>query len=1762
MLFIPSNLLTCTFFSSLLIVTAQFNHNYCRWSSWCLGGCEWASADPQLCDCCAHDDFTSASCTQCAASAVNGAKPSMSLEEKLMQFPPDTTAIRCKGWNLYGPIPSNLSQRFPNLKVLDLSSNDVSGEIPDSVWSLSSLRELYLDNNAMLQGELSEIVGQAKQLVSLGLSSTKMSGGLPDSVGNWSLLSKINIRKSGFSRLPDSVANWRSVQCVDMSENKLGGALPKAVSGWSNLRYLNLKKNALSGALPDEVGSWQQVEGIDLGGNRFSGALPATVGSWSNSKELWLDWNAFSGNLPREVGNWRNVEVVNIRGNRFDGPIPSVCGSWSKAKFVWMSENSFSGEVPVEVGNWKNVQSVNIGSNKLTGALPAVVGAWWDVRIFYCYVNSLTSLPDEIGNWTKIELAYFQNNQLAGSLTESVGQWTNVKTVWLNVNRLTGTLPAGVGNWRTVREVDFQHNQLTGLPSTLGNWANVENVKLNHNLLPNFPEGVSMWRAVKTVQLNNNKITGPIPDSVSGWQAAAEVKLSSNLLDGAIPAAVGSWSNVQKVLLDGNMLSGDIPDSVGHWGQILEVNLANNRLSGPLPKSVQAWSMAKTIILENNQLSGDLPLEVGQWLSVVTLRLAKNKLTGPLPVSIGNWTSLQTLDLQSNAFSALPAEMARLENAKVVYLQNNSFQGSLPDLGAMLGLTELHATMNSFNWTGSLPPKLTYLDLSHNELTTLPRTWDQASELLFLSVAHNRIVEWPPNGTVNKMRPDGTYTCGMQPLANRFRFLKLRRLVADGNPMKGSARYFLNSLAYLPDLRELSCRNCGLGGVLHPEASKGLADDMEHTGWRYDCTDAAELKEGFMGLQGLDLSGNAISEILAKPSQDLLYVNFSNNTALEKMEKAWFNLEVENKIVQLWIDQNPKLRVHVEPPASTCALLGTRALVANPDSYIPTSEGYECASPCPGVYAKYNFDVDLDEMALCRCQKGYHGKGRNCTRCGKDAYSISNDTYGLISECRACPANSHTGDSTAVSDISGCMCKAGSYMDAGTAACLQCDQWPFRTTASEGASSKSACTCNPSYKGLKEFDGRCGCSDGYYMNHVARECQRCTIAEICTWGTEISQSLQPPRVKRGYWAEPTDVMVTFAQNSIWRCTSGLSCLENGTCAKGRVGHACALCGEGMHGGPDGDCKPCSGELSKEARRWLAAVGMLLVFVPIVILEHLLLTAQGTHLGYILHMRAMRASLKQMVKHVQTIGVIGKFSVAWPPIALALFEALERLSLKIPTLLQVGCLDDQTSAFLEMGAKWSLPPVFIICTLCAIPISWVLSLAVKKLIARLRGTALGSRLESVLPIPGAIAMDMWDGGRVLLFTSALFWTTLVANSFEAITCDPSPNGRFSLATFPNVQCSLKNTEFVVLGVGSLFACAAYMLLPIRVCSHAQHEALCTLANTARADRGWYGFLFDDFRDGHLHWVRGIMVKDALFVLVPAALPGQGAAQLLITAAVCCCFIAFVVRSSPYRDRSNSLLEIWNGATAAAICFYTVGMGYEKTVGMAEVEALFQDGADDALYRGRAVGMVVVQVIAISVPAVVLVYQLLCAVERTRRMLPTSVQPLSQEESAAWLQDFLVYTDVKDAVLADILKDFDEVDLYDFRTLFEQTPATMGHQVSRTSMSRLVKMAMRRASFELPKDIEAGPKQSQQSAGSELMVPSSGSREAARERLRRELKDAAKARRHSRLGSKESRAASARYNSEASVVTPQHMSQEEVLQQVPEAEEGKVGAEYSI
>ena len=195
------------------------------------------------------------------------------------------------------------------LNNLDLSQNQIHGEIPNWIWHIRYLMYLDLSHNHFLTPQQEPSQNLPSLLLVLDLHSNKLQGQLPHLPPNATYL---DFSKNNFSSvIPTSIGMpLNSTIFLSLSSNKFYGGIPQSLCNGAYLRVLDLSNNSLNGTIPQCFYAMSESLGVlYLRRNNLSGTI--------------------SENFPRNCGlqtlksqqkpTRRNVTQVSSQLHKFGG---------------------------------------------------------------------------------------------------------------------------------------------------------------------------------------------------------------------------------------------------------------------------------------------------------------------------------------------------------------------------------------------------------------------------------------------------------------------------------------------------------------------------------------------------------------------------------------------------------------------------------------------------------------------------------------------------------------------------------------------------------------------------------------------------------------------------------------------------------------------------------------------------------------------------------------------------------------------------------------------------------------------------------------------------------------------------------------------------------------------------------------------------------------------------------------------------------------------------------------------------------------------------------------------------------------------------------------------------------------------------------------------------------------------------------------------------------------------------------------------------
>ncbi|XP_062167101.1 receptor like protein 22-like [Alnus glutinosa] len=419
-------------------------------------------------------------------------------------------------------LASSRLKKFPDflrnqskLTYLDLSDNQIDGDIPNWIWKPSNLHYLNLSFNHLvtLEGPFSNL----PSLSVLDLRSNQLLGQLPVLPPSATYL---DFSRNNFSAvIPASIGDSLTyAYFFSLSSNTFNGSIPASICNATYLQILDLSNNLFNGKIPQcliEMSGTLAV--LNLRKNKLNGSIPNSFPGNCILQTLNLNRNLIEGRLPRSLGSCTKLEVLDIGNNLIEDTLPCYLKNYTfMLRVLVLRSNKFGGPIGCSEPNttWPMLQIVDLASNNFVGELPKVF-AW---KAMTDYENEdqsqLNHRQFEAFSFNRF---YYQDTitvTLKGLELEFVKILTVLTSIDFSCNNLEGPIPVEYGGLKSLYALNFSHNALTGqIPPSLANLTQLESLDLSRNKL----EGeIPMQLAdsltfLSALNLSFNHLVGRIP---------------------------------------------------------------------------------------------------------------------------------------------------------------------------------------------------------------------------------------------------------------------------------------------------------------------------------------------------------------------------------------------------------------------------------------------------------------------------------------------------------------------------------------------------------------------------------------------------------------------------------------------------------------------------------------------------------------------------------------------------------------------------------------------------------------------------------------------------------------------------------------------------------------------------------------------------------------------------------------------------------------------------------------------------------------------------------------------------------------------------------------------------------------------------------------------------------------------------------------------------------------------------------------------------
>ncbi|RYQ93025.1 hypothetical protein Ahy_B09g099281 [Arachis hypogaea] len=330
-----------------------------------------------------------------------------------------------------------------NVEVLNIANNSISGPISPFFCErmngnyTNKLAVLDVSNNR-LSGDLGQCWMNWQALMHLNLGTNKLSGEIPNSIGYLSGLESLLLDDNAFSgSVPSTMQNCSMLKFIDMGDNQLSDTLPAWIWEMQSLMVLRLRSNKFKGSITQNMCQLSSLIVLDLANNSLSGTIPNCLDSlkamageddfYANPLKYYYGFDFNYDNYKESLvlvpkgdeleyrDNLILVRMIDLSSNKLSGAIPTELSKLSALRFLNLSRNYLSGEIPKDMGKMKLLESLDLSLNQIMGEIPQSLS---DLS-FLSFLNlSYNNLSGMIPTSTQLQsfeaLSYTGNPELCG----------------------------------------------------------------------------------------------------------------------------------------------------------------------------------------------------------------------------------------------------------------------------------------------------------------------------------------------------------------------------------------------------------------------------------------------------------------------------------------------------------------------------------------------------------------------------------------------------------------------------------------------------------------------------------------------------------------------------------------------------------------------------------------------------------------------------------------------------------------------------------------------------------------------------------------------------------------------------------------------------------------------------------------------------------------------------------------------------------------------------------------------------------------------------------------------------------------------------------------------------------------------------------------------------------------------------------------------------------------------------------------------------
>ena len=218
--------------------------------------------------------------------------------------------------------------------MIDLTENQLQGQIPRSLANCTMLEQFVLGNN-MINDTFPSRLGSLLRLQVLILRFNFLHGAVGSRRANFELFSKLRI--------------------IDLSYNGFKGNFPS--------EYFRIW-DTMDVVVAEDLTYMQANTGFDVSKYKWSiphDKIPDIL------IVIDVSSNKFHGEIPESIGYLKGLQGLKLSNNALTGPILTCLANLTQLEALDLSQNKLSREIPQQLAEHNFLAFFNVSHNNLTG---------------------------------------------------------------------------------------------------------------------------------------------------------------------------------------------------------------------------------------------------------------------------------------------------------------------------------------------------------------------------------------------------------------------------------------------------------------------------------------------------------------------------------------------------------------------------------------------------------------------------------------------------------------------------------------------------------------------------------------------------------------------------------------------------------------------------------------------------------------------------------------------------------------------------------------------------------------------------------------------------------------------------------------------------------------------------------------------------------------------------------------------------------------------------------------------------------------------------------------------------------------------------------------------------------------------------------------------------------------------------------------------------------------------------------------------------